>query len=170
MIETKDLLLRSGRVEDWYDLYQNLWSREEVFSYLFSRPSPNEEAGKKRTLAYVEMHREVPTEFFVEEKTTGRVIGIAGLKELAPGHWTVTDVAIGPDWQGRGYGVQVVSALADYAFYQRGAAQVGYECFAENMASKHLAQSCGFVYTRSGEAETLKNGEKVILDHYIRTK
>lgn len=166
-IETKDLILQQGFADDWQDLYCNLWSREEVFRYLFSKPSPNEEAGKSRTAAYAQMHGEAATEFFVCEKVSGQAIGIAGIKELKPGCWTITDIAIGPDFHGRGYGKQIVNALLNLAFGEYGAAEVAYDCFAQNTVSKQLALSCGFTYTYSQEAELLKNGEKVILDYFV---
>lgn len=165
-METKDLILRQGSADDWQDLYRNLWSREKVFRYLFSKPSPDEEAGRKRTALYSQMHKEVKTEFFVCEKASGQVIGIAGIKELKPGSWTVTDIAIGPDFHGQGYGKQIITALLNLAF-EHGATEVAYDCFTQNSASKQLALSCGFAYTHSEEAEQMKNGEKVILDYYL---
>lgn len=165
MIETIDLILRQGAADDWQDLHRNLWSREEVFRYMFNKPSSDEEAGRKRTALYAEMHKEVMTEFFVCEKASEQVIGIAGIKELKPGIWTITDIAIGPDFHGKGYGKQIVYALLNLAFEQ-GATEIAYDCFTQNKVSKRLALSCGFTYTHSEEAEFTKNGEKVILDYY----
>lgn len=165
MIETKDLFLREGTPDDWKDLYRNLWSREDVFRYMFNKPSPDEKAGRKRTNLYARMHKEVKTEFFVCEKASGQAIGIAGIKELKPGEWTITDIAIGPDFHGKGYGKQIITALLNLAF-ELGATEVAYDCFSQNEASKRLALSCGFTYTNSEEAELTKNGEKVILDYY----
>ena len=166
MIETKDLILRKGSADDWRDLYRNLWSREEVFRHMFNKPCSGEEAGRKRTILYAQMHEEAKTEFFVWEKVSCQVIGIAGIKELKPGKWTVTDVAIGPDFQGKGYGKQIVAALVNLAF-EMGATEVAYDCFSQNTASKQLALSCGFTYSHSEQAELMKNGEKVILDYYM---
>lgn len=168
MIETKDLILRQGAADDWRDLYRNLWSREEVFRYMFKNPCPSEEHAVARTGAYVVMHEEVKTEFFVCEKASGQAIGIAGVKELKPGHWTITDIAICPNFQGKGYGKQIVTALLNLAF-ELGATEVAYDCFTQNAASKQLALSCGFTYSHSQEAELMKNDEKVILDYYIHT-
>ena len=169
MIETKDLILRQGSADDWQDLYHNLWSREEVFRYMFNKPSADEETGRKRTALYAEMHIEVKTEFFVCEKMSGKAIGIAGVKELTPGHWTITDIAIGPDFHNKGYGKQILFALLKLAF-EHGATEVTYDCFAQNTVSKQLALSCGFTYAYSAEAELMKNGEKVILDYYKITQ
>lgn len=168
-IETKDLILREGSTEDWYNLYRNLWSREEVFRYLFSKPCSSEEEAKKRTAAYCGMHKEIKTEFFVCEKESGQAIGIAGVKGLKPEYRTITDIAIGPEFQGKGYGKQIVECLVHLAFEQ-GAAEVAYACFAQNSASKALALSCDFSYSHSEEAELSKNGEPVILDNYKITR
>ncbi|MBQ8556561.1 MAG: GNAT family N-acetyltransferase [Clostridia bacterium] len=170
MLETKDLILRQGTANDGHDLYRNLWSRAEVFRYMFNKPSPNEAAGLSRTAAYAEMHKEVSTEFFVCEKASNQVIGIAGIKELNPGHWTITDIAIGPDFQGKGFGKQVVKVLTALAFDSHGATTIAYDCFRQNTASKQLALSCGFIYSHSEPAELQKNGENVTLDYYIRNK
>lgn len=170
MLETKDLILSQGAPEDWKDLYRNLWSRESVFRYMFTKASPTEEAGKKKTAAYVEMQKEVKTEFFVYEKASRQAIGIAGLKEMQPGIFTVTDIAIGPDFTGRGYGKQILNALINFAFEELCAAEIHYDCFAQNETSKRLALSCCFVYSHSEEAELKKHGEKITLDYYVRRK
>ena len=166
MIETADLLLRPGAPGDGPALYANLWRHAPVFQYLFSRPSPDGAFGCQRTAAYAEMHREVPTEFFVCEKATGQPFGIAGVKPLSPERWTITDVAIGPAFQRKGYGEQIVRALVDLAF-SRGAEEVAYDCFEENEASKRLALRCGFAYDHAETAELQKNGRPVTLAHYV---
>ena len=163
------MILRQGAADDWQDLYRNLWSREEVFQYMFKNPCPSEEHAAARTGAYAVMHEEVKTEFFVIEKASGQVIGIAGIKELKPRKWTITDIAIGPDFQSKGYGKQIVTALLKLAV-ELGATEIAYDCFTQNAASKQLALSCGFTYSHSEEAELMKNGEKVILDYYIHKR
>ena len=164
---TPDLLLKSGSAEDHQALYRELWSCEEVFRFLFSRPCADEDAGRKKTAAYAEMHRTVPTEFFVYRRDTGEAAGIAGIKELSPGSWTVTDIAISPEIQGRGCGRQILTALLHLAFTELHAKELRYSCFAQNLVSKHLAESCGFVYTHTEETELPKTGGTVLLDHYL---
>ena len=140
MPETADLLLRPGTPEDGPAMYANLWRNPEVFRFLFSRPSPDEAAGQP--------------------------IGIAGVKPLSPARWTITDVAIGPAFQGKGYGTQIIRALVDLAF-SRGAQEIAYECFAENEASRRLAQDCGFRFDHFAPAELPRNGQPVTLAHYL---
>ncbi len=170
MLHTKDLILHAGSREDGPDLHRNLWGRPEVFRYLFTRPCADPEAGLKKTAAYTKMHEAVPTEFFVYDRATGQAIGIAGIKELQPSHWTVTDVAIGPAFQGKGYGHQIVQALLSLAFEEYGASEVAYDCFEDNEASRRLAISCGFSYTHSTQGELPKDGSTVVLDFYRITR
>lgn len=106
------------------------------------------------------------TSFFVYDKATKQVIGIAGLKEMKPNVYTVTDIALSPDFHGKGYGKQILTAFLSFAFDELGAIELHYDCFRQNEESKHLALSCGFTYTHSEEAELTKDGEKVILDYY----
>lgn len=169
MLYTSDLILRPGTPEDGPALFVNLWQHPSVFRYLFSRPSSDEAAGIQRTTAYAGMHKEVPTEFFVCEKATGQPFAIAGVKELSPSHWTITDVAIGPSFQGKGYGTQIIRALVELAF-AHGAQDIAYECFAENEASHQFARRCGFLFDHYAPAELPKDGKQVILAHYILRK
>lgn len=169
-METMELLLSSAYEGGADALYRNLWSRAEAFTFLFSKPSPTVEAGISKTRAYAEMHREVPTEFFVYEKASSAPIGIAGVKALSPGIMTITDVAIGPDYWGKGYGKQIVSALTELAFREYGAEVVCYECFSENEASKRLAESCGYEFMETRVGELKKNGREVLLEVYQKRK
>ena len=116
------------------------------------------------------MHKEVNTEFFIYDKSAKQAIGIAGLKEMKPGVYTVTDIALCPDFHGKGYGKQILTAFISLAFDALGAIELHYDCFRQNEASKRLARSCGFTYMHSEEAELTKDGEKVTLDYYLKTR
>lgn len=169
MLETKDLILKSGSESDWESLYECLWSRPETFTWMFQKPSPSPEHAREKTAAWVSMHREVPTEFFIYLKETGKAIGIAGLKAYSPTLYTVTDIALGPNYWRRGYGKQILQALTQFG-WELGAEQVLFNCFRENSASRSLALSCGYRYTKSEEAEIKKNGKTVWLDYFERTR
>ncbi len=169
MIQTQDLTLRAGREDDWQDLHRNLWSREETCRYMFRKVITDPAHSQAKTAAYTVMHQQIPTEFFVEETSSGRVIGIAGVKPRREACWTVTDVALGPDFWGMGYGKQIVTALKALAFAQ-GAQLVEYSCFAENEASKVLAAACGFAFHHTEPAELQKDGQDVTLWVYRAEK
>lgn len=166
MLETQDLILRAGSEEDWEFLYQCFWSRPETFTYMFQKPSSTPEHAQKKTAAYADMHRHVPTEFFVYGKENGKPMGIAGIKALSPGIFTITDIAIAPMCHHRGYGKQILSALIQLGTLL-GAEEILYNCFRENEASHRLAQACGFRYVKTEEAELQKNGNTVWMDHFM---
>ena len=104
MLETQDLLIKQGSLEDGRPLYENLWSREAVFRYMFQKACKTEDAGREKTARYVGMQKEVTTEFFAYEKASRQAIDIAGIKALSAGIFTVTDIAIGSDRSGKGFG------------------------------------------------------------------
>lgn len=169
MLETKDLILKPGDFSDWVSLYECFWSKEEVFTYMFQKPCASPETAQKKTAAYAGMHREVNTEFFIYSKETGNAIGLAGLKALSPGLFTITDIAMGPGFWHRGYGKQILATLTRLGF-ELGAEKVLFNCFQDNAASRNLALSCGYQYVGTEEAELKKNGETVWMDYFEITR
>lgn len=169
MLETENLILHSGSPNDWESLYTHFWSKPEVFTCLFQKPCLTPETARKKTAAYAQMHRQVPTEFFVYEKSTGDAIGLAGIKAYSPTLYTVTDIALGPDFCRRGYGRQILQALTQYAL-KLGAERILYNCFRENLPSQCLATACGYRHFKTEEAELKKDGETVWLDYYEYVK
>lgn len=148
MIETESLILKSGSASDWESMYAHFWSKPGVFTYLFQNPCLTPEAARKKTAAYAEMHNQVSTEFFVYEKNSGNAIGLSGIKCYSPGLYTVTDIALGPDYCHRGYGRQILDALTRLAV-NLDAERILYECFQENLPSHRLACSCGYRYFKN---------------------
>ena len=116
MLETKDLILKKAVFEDWPDIYRNLWRHWESARYMLWNVTGSEEEAMdrmRRTLAWQAGHEHM---YFVDEKTAGKAIGFAGMKELAPGVWEEAGVGLGPDYVGRGYGGQILDALLQSAF------------------------------------------------------
>lgn len=165
MTETIDLILKSGDPSDWVSLYEHFWSKKEVFTYMFQKPCTTPEAAQKKTAAYAGMHREVKTEFFIYSKKDGNAIGIAGIKALSPTLYTITDIAMGPAYWHHGYGKQILNALTRLGF-ELGAEKIRFNCFQNNAASRNLALSCGYRYTRTEEAVPKKNGQPVWMDYF----
>lgn len=162
MLETKDLILRKAVFEDWQDIYANVWRHAETARCMFWRVTESEEDARdrmRRTLAYEEANEYA---LFVYEKSRGKAIGFAGMRELDPGVWEESGVALGPDYVGRGYGGQILDALTRAAF-SLGAKEFRASCREQNERSRRLILSRGFrpageepcVDPRSGEAYTL---------------
>lgn len=166
MLETKDLLLKKGEYEDWRAMYHNLWKHKDSAKYMLWTPLESEEDAQRRMKSSIEYQQNNNLAFFVYEKKSNQVIGFAGMKEIAPNVYEDAGIAIGPDFVGQGYGKQIVNALVEHAFKQVGASKFVYSCREQNIASKQLAKSCGFVFTHAEEKTDPRTGEKYVLAFY----
>ena len=142
-METARLILRKAVLDDWRDMYENVWRHEETARYMFWKPAQSEEEGKDRMRRRLRFEIELPHNWVVEEKATGRVIGFCGLEEKEDGVYMDRGVALGPEFWGKGYGKEMVGALIDYVKAQGGRV-FQYNCRVDNIASNALARSCGF--------------------------
>ena len=82
-METPDLLLRKARLEDWRDLYRNVWSRPEAARHMLWRISENEQEVRERmerTAAFQQDH----DVYLIIEKKSGQV-GANWASELSGG-------------------------------------------------------------------------------------
>ena len=165
MLETKDLILKKAVFEDWPDIYRNLWRHAESARYMLWRVTESEEAARdrmRRTLAYEQQHEYA---LFVYEKLSGKAIGFAGMRELEPGVWEESGVALGPDYVGRGYGGQILDALTQRAF-SLGAREFQASCRERNERSHRLILSRGFRPAGSELCVDDRNGEEYTLLHF----
>ncbi len=165
MLETKDLILKKAVFEDWPDIYRNLWRHAESARYMLWRVTESEEAARdrmRRTLAYEQLHEYA---LFVYEKRSGQAVGFAGMRELEPGVWEESGVALGPDYVGRGYGGQILDALTQRAF-SLGAREFQASCREQNQRSHRLILSRGFRPSGSEICVDDRNGEEYTLLHF----
>ncbi len=166
-IETPRLLLRKSRMEDWRDLYENVWSRPEAARWMFWSPTTDPESARarmERTLAWERTH---PFKYSVEEKASGRVIGWAGVEELDEESWGETGVALGPDFWRRGYGREILETLCELC-RGMGAKRFVAAAREENFASNALIRERGFFFDRSEERVDERNGESYFMNWYHR--
>ena len=68
----------------------------------------------KRTIAFEEKP-ENKYALFVYLKKTGEAIGFAGMRELEPGIYEETGIALGPEFVQKGYGRQILTTLLEEA-------------------------------------------------------
>lgn len=166
-VETPRLLLRKSRMEDWRDLYDNIWRSAEAARHMFWSPTTDEESARarmERTLAWEKAH---PFKYVVEEKASGRVIGWAGVEELDEKTWGETGVALGPAFQRRGYGREILDALCELC-RARGAERFVAAARERNLASNALIRERGFVFDRSEARVDERNGESFLMNWYHR--
>lgn len=165
MLETKDLILRKARFEDWEDLYQTIWNREESARHMLWKVTTSEEEAKERIRRTIEFQRDNHA-WNVCEKSSGRVIGWAGIKQIEAGVYEDCGVAVGPEYTGRGYGKQIVSALAKHVFETLDGQRLIFSCRSANAASRGMILSCGFTYTHCEDRTDPRDGRPYVIEYY----
>lgn len=166
MLETKDLILRTAKFDDWRDMYENVWNREETARYMLWEVTRSEEAARDRMTRTVAYQQKNPTAYIVCERTTGKVIGFAGIKEIASGVYEDCGVALGPEYVGKGYGKQILTALVDLVFGELRASSFVCSCRSENVASRRLQLSCGFSFSHTEDRIDPRTDTPYILEFY----
>jgi RimJ/RimL family protein N-acetyltransferase len=83
--------------------------------------------------------------FAVEERTTGRFVGRAGLHRPEQDDWPGLEVgwALHPAWWGSGYATEAGAASLSYAFDVMGVAEVYSTILPENQRSQAVARRLG---------------------------
>ena len=167
MIETKDLILRKAQFEDWQDMYRNVWSREETARYMLWTVTASEEEAMERMRRTIRFQSEHDS-WTVFEKASGKAIGWAGVNPIAEGVYEDGSVALGPEFVGKGYGKQILTALTEYVFCGLEATAFVATCRNENAPSRGTILSCGFVYTHSEDRIDPRNDLPYVLEFYRR--
>lgn len=163
-LETPDLLLRKARLEDWQQMYRNVWSRPEAARYMVWQLSESEQEAQDRMARTVAFHQQHDV-YLIEEKKSGQVIGFTGLERLGPDSFQEASIVIGPDFTGQGYGKQVLALLLRWAA-ALGGREFFYSTRSENQASIRLARSFGFVYQDREEKVDQRTGQQYWLERY----
>lgn len=165
LLQTQDLIIKKGEQKDWKDMYYNLWRHSESAKYMLWNVTTSEEDAQDRMARTVKFEETHPYCWLVYEKASGQAIGFAGMEEIEPGVFEDMGVALGPDFVGKGYGKQIINAMADYAKINLGAHKMLLSYREGNVASKRLQEACGFSYSHSVDKDDPRTGEMYVL-HY----
>ena len=149
-IETERLLMRPLNMNDVDALYK-LDSDPLVMKYLGNRPVKNLDEVNfylKTILRQYELYD--IGRWAVMEKSTGEMIGWAGLKymnEETNGHIDFYDVGyrFRPEFWGKGYATEATNAWIDYAKKYLNIQTLYASAHIENIASQNVLKKCGFI-------------------------
>jgi RimJ/RimL family protein N-acetyltransferase len=167
-IDTRDLILKKAWFEDWESLYHNIWCQEESAKHMLWNVTKSEEEARERMRKTLCFQKTQKYAFIVYEKSSGTAIGFAGMREVEPGVFEDTGVAIGPAFCGRGYGKQILNALVKEA-KNCGASRFMASARVKNLASHKLQMSCGFdLESFSEEREDPRTGEVYIVENNVK--
>ena len=170
VLEARDIVLKKGVFEDWKDLLENIWRHEESARYMLWSPTYTEDDAKdrmQRTLNYEQQHK---YGLIIYEKKSMKAIGFAGMIEIEPGVYDETGLALGPAFVGKGYGKQALMALVTEAFVNCNATKFLASNRSQNIASKKLQMSVGFVYDHSEDKIDPRNNEPYAIECNVMTR
>ena len=164
VLETKDLIIKQAKQNDWKDLYYNIWRHAESAKYMLWKVTTSEEEAQirmQKTLVYEKTH---PYAWIVYEKASGQAIGWAGMTEIEQDVYEDMGIALGPDFVGKGYGKQIVNAMTDYAKNELHAKKMVLSSRSQNIASKRLQEACGFIYSHSEDRIDPRTNEGYVVE------
>lgn len=161
ILETENLILRRAEYDDWKPMYENVWRHESAARYMLWDVTTSEEAARDRIERTIRYQQNGGLSFIVTK--TDEPIGFAGVMETEPGVYEDTGGCLGPEFQRKGYGRQMLAALERLVF-SRGAEKFIVAHRRENLPSKKVILSRGFRYTHSEEKEGY------ILDFYEKRR
>lgn len=165
MIETKDLVLKQAEMEDWRDMYRNVWCHPETARYMLWDVTTSEADAVRRMERTIAFEAQHPYCFLVYEKPSMHAIGFAGMEEIRPGVFEDCGIALGPDYVGKGFGKQILRALIDLA-KDCGGREFVCTNRAENTASRQMQLHCGLSYSHSEERTDPRDGKTYVLEYH----
>ncbi len=168
-VEHNNIILRKANLSDLENLYHNLWSSEEVAKYLFWKKTDSiKEAEEriKRTINFQTHHHG----FVVALKNTNEAIGITGIYEYEPFCYMESGLCLGENYQGYGYGKEMLEMLLYLAFTVFKAKKFRYSCITENIRSRNLCLKYGFEYSGSKKEIRKWDNKEFKIDYFYLTK
>ena len=142
LIQTKRLVLRKAKLQDYKPLYQNFWSDEKGWKYMLWRPVKNLTEAKAKMKEIVEKQKNSPR-FLIVDKSN-EPIGIASIILRDDGSVKDFAVGMGTKFTGQGYGYEISKALIEYSFEILNQDEIFVACMTEDKHTYHLMQKLGF--------------------------
>ncbi|MBY8974221.1 GNAT family N-acetyltransferase [Rhodobacteraceae bacterium NNCM2] len=163
-IETKRLILRPPRIEDhpaWAQLRRDSRAFLTPWEPTWSRDHLTQRAFRNRVVwAERSIRNDEAWPLFLVRREDGQIVGGLTLSNIRRqpaqagtlGYWT------GEPYIRQGYMAEALSALCDHAFGMLDLSRLEAACLAENTASRHLLERCGFKYEGVAQAYLQING------------
>ena len=143
-LKTERLWLRKIGVTDADDMY-SYSSREDVTKFLLwdAHPDP---LYTEQYIRYLQERYAVGDfyDYAIVLRENGRMIGTVGFTTFdLPNYSAELGYVVSPEYQGRGYATEAVSALISFGFEKCDLARISAVCMQENVASLRVMEKCG---------------------------
>lgn len=165
----ENIILRKAKPNDYKSMLENVWSDEEVYKWMLYTPTLNIDDAILRNERSIEYQKNNYA-YYIALKDNDLAIGLCAIKEYEKNKYEECGICIGRNYQGNGYGKEVLGLLLDLAFNRLNAISFRYGYFADNIKSKNLAAHFNFKYLCTEEMIRPWDQEKKIIDLCILKK
>src|SRR5262245_5893002 len=156
-----DITIRRVRTSDAESLTA-LMSDSEVFGGLLQLPYPSVEAWRTRLAEWDAPGRH---DLMLVAEAQSRIVGSAGLHPASPAlrrrHALAMGISVASDWQRRGVGSRLMTALLDAADRWLGCLRIELQVYTDNAAAIALYRKFGFELEGTHRAYALRDGRFV---------
>ncbi len=157
ILETKRLLLRTMREDDFDALYERVFSCEDICRYTFGSSGFSKEESIKFLKENANFSSSIGLSTLVEKKS-GQIVGLSGLMPCDA--LKQEDLEIGfilsREAQGKGYAKEIGKAQMDFALHTLNKPRVLALAHPDNVPSLKAIEKLGFFYVK-----TLKTRHKL---------
>lgn len=145
-LETKRLILRKIKAEDYKQMYENWACREECSRFFPWSAATDIEVYKNRVLTWVDSYKDdFYFNWLIELKEPKEAIGIINLHDVDTEHRSAeTSYILAPEHWGKGLMTEALKCVLRYAFEALELNRVGADVFEGNVASEKVLEKCGF--------------------------
>lgn len=140
-LETKRLLLRRSRLSDG-EAFLRIRNSPYVLKY-----NPMDPITLEKALEQLAEDRQSPGAFYLEERSTGKLVGVAYLAKDSLRYGVsalMLEYFLGEEFAGQGLMTEALAALVEYAFFVEGAELVSARVFLDNKGSQRVLEKLGF--------------------------
>lgn len=144
-IENKNVALRKATLDDLNDLYNNIWSDEDMAKYMLWQVSLDISNAKERLIRTINYQKD-NLGFVITLKETNEVIGITGIYEYETNRYMEKGICISKQHRRKGYALEVLDMLLYMSFDIYKANDFLYSHVDYNNISKKLCEKYNFIY------------------------
>ena len=141
-IETKRLILRKAKIEDFKPLYKNFWSDKNGWRFMLWCPIKNLTEAKEKMQEFIEKQIDSP-KFLIVQKND-EPIGIASVILREDGSVKDFAIGMGSKFTGKGYGYEISKALIKYSFDLLGQDEIFGSCMTDDKNTCKLLKKLGY--------------------------
>ncbi len=167
ILETERLILRKMAVSDHKDMFEYS-ARPETSRYLLWSPHPSP-FYTKRYLTWLQGQYRGGKfyDFAVVEKESGKMLGTCGFTSFhIPNNSAEVGYVLNPDFHGKGYATEALTKLMEFGFRTLYLHRLVARIMVENIASRRVAEKCGFRHEATHIDEMLVKGEYRTIAEY----